>query len=105
MSLLIPPPSWQPCHAVPTIPRGAPGRSTRTSPSGAPHFQPSKCCISMPEVVRSYAVHEEDEAQHEHRHEEIILSDHDALLLLVPLPRNSVPLCSGRRCDGGNSSP
>jgi len=30
---------------------------------------------------------EENETQHEHRHEKIILSDHDALLLLSPLTK------------------
>ena len=43
----------------------------------------------MPEVVRSSPMREENEAQHEHRHEEIILSDHDALLLLFLLTKTS----------------
>jgi hypothetical protein len=38
---------------------------------------------------------EEDEAQHQHRHEEIILSDHDALLLLFPFTEYSLPLSTG----------
>jgi hypothetical protein len=46
----------------------------------------------MPEVMRSSPMREENEAQHEHRHEEKILSDHDALLLLLPLTKDSVPL-------------
>jgi len=46
----------------------------------------------MPEVVRSSPVREEDQAQHENRHEKIILSDHDALLLLFPLSKNSMSL-------------
>ena len=41
----------------------------------------------MPEVVRSSPMREENEAQHENRHEKKILSDHDALLLLFPLPK------------------
>jgi hypothetical protein len=49
----------------------------------------------MPEVVRSSPMREENEAQHENRHEEIILSDHDALLLLFPLTKDSVPHCAG----------
>jgi len=41
----------------------------------------------MPELMHSSPMREENEDQHENRHEKIILSDHDALLLLFPLPR------------------
>jgi hypothetical protein len=34
----------------------------------------------MAEVMRISPVHREEQAQHEQRHEEIILSNHDALL-------------------------
>jgi hypothetical protein len=64
-------------------------------PSSAPHVEISTYCISMPEVVRSSPMCEENQAQHENRHEKIILSDHDALLLLFPLTKHSVPLWAG----------
>jgi len=46
----------------------------------------------MPEVVCASPMREENEAQYEHRHEEKVLSDHDALLLLFPLSKNSMSL-------------
>ena len=56
----------------------------------------------MPDMVRSAPVREENEAHHYNQHKEMVLSDHDALLLLIPLPNNSVARCIGQRCDGGN---
>ena len=38
--------------------------------------------VSMPEVMRSSPMCEENQAQSENRHEEKVLSDHDPLLLL-----------------------
>jgi hypothetical protein len=64
-------------------------------PSCAPDVGISSCCVSMPEVVRSPPVRKENQAQHENRHEKIILSDHDALLLLFSLCKNSMPLSAG----------
>ena len=65
------------------------------SRSSAPDARTSPCCASMPEVMRSSPMREENEAQHENRHEKIILSDHDALLLLFPLIKINLPLCAG----------
>ena len=48
----------------------------------------------MPEVIRSSPVREENEAQHEHHHEEIVLSDHDALLLLSSITNRCLSLLS-----------
>jgi hypothetical protein len=77
----------------------SPSRETESgmtgSRSSAPDARTSPCCVSMPEVMRSSPMREENEAHHEHRHEEIILSDHDALLLLFPVTKDSVPLCAG----------
>jgi hypothetical protein len=74
----------------------SPHRETKSgitgSRSSALDARTSPCCVSMPEVIRSSPMREENEAQHEHRHEEIILSDHDALLLLFPLTNNTMPL-------------
>jgi len=64
------------------------------SPLHAPDVEAFTLCVSMPEVVRSSPVREENEAQHENRHEKIILSDHDALLLLFPLTENRMALCA-----------
>jgi hypothetical protein len=55
----------------------------------------------MPQVVCSSPVRKENEAHHENKHEEVILSDHDALLLLFPLTNTSMPLYIGERCDVG----
>jgi hypothetical protein len=63
--------------------------------SSAPEAAISSSCVLMPEVVRSSPVRKENQAQHENRHEKIILSDHDALLLLFPLTKTNVPLCAG----------
>jgi hypothetical protein len=41
----------------------------------------------MPKMMRASPMCEENEAQHEQRHEEIILSDHDGLLLLFFIPK------------------
>jgi hypothetical protein len=71
-------------------------------PSGAPVFEAFICGVSMPEMMRSSPMREENEAQHENRHEEIILSDHDALLLLFPLTNPSMLLYDGKQCDEGN---
>jgi hypothetical protein len=67
-----------------------------------PDFEALIYCVSMPEVVCASAMREENETQHEHRHEKIIFSEHDALLLLFPLTKNSMPLRAGNRCDAGN---
>lgn len=40
---------------------------------------------SVPEVMSASPMNHEQEADHEQRHEEIILSDHDALLLLTSI--------------------
>jgi hypothetical protein len=71
-------------------------------PSGASDFEVFIRCVSMPEMMRSSPMREENEAQHKNRHEEIILSDHDALLLLFPLTNPSMFLYDGGRCDQGN---
>jgi hypothetical protein len=68
------------------------GSGISGSRSSAPDVRTSPCCVSMPEVMRSSPMREENEAQHEHRHEEKILSDHDALLLLFRLTKNTMPL-------------
>ena len=46
----------------------------------------------MPEVTRRAPVCEENEAHNQYRHEEIILSDHDALLLQFPITEVSMAL-------------
>jgi hypothetical protein len=67
-----------------------------------PNIEAPVACVSKPEVMCASPMREENEAQHKHRHEKIILPDHDALLLLFPLNKNSMPLRTGERCDGGN---
>jgi hypothetical protein len=72
-------------------------------PNHGLHSQNVKAKISgvlKPEVMRSSPMREENEAQHEHRHEEKVLSDHDALLLLFLLAKIRMPLCVWGRCDG-----
>src|ERR1700686_114164 len=76
----------------------------RPRPSLAKAFKRwgSAPCGSMPEGVRASPMREENESQNEHRHEKKVLCDHDALLLLFRLTKNSVPLRTGERCDGRN---
>jgi hypothetical protein len=63
--------------------------------SSAPEVPISSYRVSMPEVVRSSPVGEENQAQHENRHEKIILSDHDALLLLFSVSKSRMSLSAG----------
>jgi hypothetical protein len=48
----------------------------------------------MPEVVSASPAREENKAQYEHHHEKVVLSDHDALLLLFVAARTRMPLCT-----------
>jgi hypothetical protein len=59
--------------------------------SRAHTFQALIYSFSMPKVMRSSPVCEENENHHENRHEKKVLSDHDALLLLFPLTKSSMP--------------
>jgi hypothetical protein len=70
--------------------------------SSAPDVGISYCCVSMPKVVHAAPVCKEKQAQHENRHEKIVLSDHDALLLLFPLTKDTMPLSAEKCCDGRN---
>jgi len=58
---------------------------------------------SMPEVVRPCPVHEDKKNHQEHCHEKIVLLNHDALLLLFPLPNNKMTLGLAARSDRRNT--
>jgi hypothetical protein len=57
----------------------------------------------VPQVVSASPMREEDQTHHQREQEEIILSDHDALLLLPSLAKTSIPLWLREGCDGGNA--
>jgi hypothetical protein len=65
-------------------------------------YQAAKYRASLPEVVGASPMREENEAQHEQDHKEIILSDHDVLLLLLALTDTSIPRWAAERCDDRN---
>jgi hypothetical protein len=56
----------------------------------------------MPKMMGASHMREEEQTQHEQRHEEIVLSDHDALLLLFTLSKNMITPGENNRSDGRN---
>jgi hypothetical protein len=56
----------------------------------------------MPKMMGTSHMREEKQAQDEQRHEEIILMDHDALLLLFTLSKRIIAPGENKRSDGGN---
>src|SRR5579864_176750 len=86
-------------HLRPTTSSSRGPRSKRTELSSAVSFcTPSRSLFprfsaSMPEVMIHVApMHKENKGHDEQHHEEIVFSDHDALLLPLPFPKFTVPL-------------
>jgi hypothetical protein len=76
-------------------------RSRQITPPIA-KVEPESPRASMPKMMRPSQMREEEQAQDEQGHEEIILSDHDALLLLLTLSIFMIPFRAEDCCDGRN---
>jgi hypothetical protein len=69
----------------------------RPSSRQACRFVATNPCL-MPEMVRPSQMRKENQAHRKQRHEKIILSDHDALLLLSPIANKRMAPRAETRC-------